>query len=92
MYPLLRRGAARRSRSRHRRFVRRRSRFNGARRADPAADFATLLDRFYAAATQALLRRDAVIDKLIGDEVMAFFVRSISGPDYTKPSVRGWSC
>ena len=29
----------------------------------PAADFATLLDRFYAAATQTLLRRDAVVDK-----------------------------
>lgn len=54
----------------------------------PAADFATLLDRFYAAATQALIRRDAVIDKLIGDEVMAFFVRGISGPDYRHQAVR----
>ena len=26
-----------------------------------------------------LLRHDAVIDKLIGDEVMAFFVRGVSG-------------
>ena len=54
----------------------------------PAADFATLLDRFYAAATQTLLRRDAVVDKLIGDEVMAFFVRGISGPDYRHQAVR----
>src|SRR6202011_5737235 len=54
----------------------------------PAADFATLLDRFYAAATQTLLWRDAVIDKLIGDEVMAFFVRGISGPDYRHQAVR----
>ena len=54
----------------------------------PAADFATLLDRFYAAATQTLLRRDAVVDKLIGDEVMAFFVRGISGPDYRHRAVR----
>jgi class 3 adenylate cyclase len=30
----------------------------------PAADFAALLDRFYVAATQMLMRRDAVIDKL----------------------------
>ena len=52
------------------------------------ADFATLLNRFYAAATQALIRRDAVIDKLIGDEVMAFFVRGISGPDYRHQAVR----
>ena len=37
-----------------------------------------LLNRFYAAATQTLLRHDAVIDKLIGDEVMAFFVHGIT--------------
>ncbi|KQH79743.1 adenylate cyclase [Mycobacterium gordonae] len=47
-----------------------------------AKDFAALLNRFYRAATQTLLRHDAVIDKLIGDEVMAFFVRGISGPQY----------
>jgi adenylate cyclase len=33
-----------------------------------AADFAALLNRFYIAATHPLLRHDAVIDKLIGDE------------------------
>jgi adenylate cyclase len=52
-----------------------------------AADFAGLLNRFYAAATQTLLRHDAVIDKLIGDEVMAFFVRGISGPHYRRRAV-----
>src|SRR5215213_10161538 len=49
-----------------------------------ATDFAALLNRFYIAATQTLLRHDAVIDKLIGDEVMAFFVRGISGPQYRR--------
>ena len=43
--------------------------------------------RFYIAATQTLLRHDAVIDKLIGDEVMAFFVRGISGPHYRRRAV-----
>ncbi|MEN3319931.1 MAG: adenylate cyclase [Mycobacterium sp.] len=52
-----------------------------------AADFAALLNRFYAVATQTLLRHDAVIDKLIGDEVMAFFVRGISGPHYRRHAV-----
>ena len=52
-----------------------------------AADFAALLNRFYVAATQTLLRHDAVIDKLIGDEVMAFFVRGISGPQYRRRAV-----
>lgn len=52
-----------------------------------AADFAALLNRFYITATQTLLRHDAVIDKLIGDEVMAFFVRGISGPQYRSRAV-----
>jgi len=52
-----------------------------------AADFAALLNRFYSAATQTLLRHDAVIDKLIGDEVMAFFVQGISGPQYRRRAV-----
>jgi adenylate cyclase len=52
-----------------------------------AADFAALLNRFYGVATQTLLRHDAVIDKLIGDEVMAFFVRGISGPHYRRRAV-----
>ena len=38
-------------------------------------------------ATRTLLRHDAIIDKLVGDEVMAFFVRGISGPDYRKRAV-----
>src|SRR4029077_5209416 len=47
------------------------------------------LNRFYVVATRALLRHDAVIDKLIGDEVMAFFVRGISGPGYRRRAVEG---
>jgi adenylate cyclase len=54
---------------------------------DRAADFAALLNRFYATATQTLLRHDAVIDKLIGDEIMAFFVRGISGPHYRRHAI-----
>jgi adenylate cyclase len=46
-----------------------------------------LLNRFYLAATRALLHHDAVIDKLIGDEVMAIFVQGISGPRYRQRAV-----
>lgn len=53
-----------------------------------ASDFAALLNRFYATATHTLLRHDAVIDKLIGDEVMAFFVRGITGADYRRRAVQ----
>lgn len=46
--------------------------------------FAALLNRFYHAATEALIRYDAIIDKLIGDEVMALFVPGICGPEYRR--------
>lgn len=52
-----------------------------------ATEFAALLNRFYLTATETLLRYDAVIDKLIGDEVMAFFVRGIAGRDYRRQAV-----
>ena len=53
-----------------------------------AADFAALLNRFYLVATRALLRHDAIIDKLIGDGVMAIFVPGISGPEYRRRAVQ----
>jgi adenylate cyclase len=46
------------------------------------AQFAELLNRFYAVATDTLVQRDAVVDKLIGDEVMALFVPGIAGSEY----------
>lgn len=52
-----------------------------------AAEFAALLNRFYVIATETLLRYDAVIDKLIGDEVMAFFVQGITGRHYRRHAV-----
>jgi adenylate cyclase len=53
-----------------------------------AGDFAALLSRFYATASRVLLRHDAVVDKLIGDEVMAFFVRGISGEHYRRQAIQ----
>jgi adenylate cyclase len=52
-----------------------------------AGEFAALLNRFYLVATQRLVRHDAVIDKLIGDEVRAFFVKGISGRGYRRQAV-----
>ena len=40
-----------------------------------------LLNRFYAVATGVLCKHDAVIDKLIGDEVMALFLTGLTGRD-----------
>lgn len=49
--------------------------------------YSEALNRFYAKATDVLIRHDAIIDKLIGDEVMAFFVPGHAGPDFKRRAV-----
>jgi adenylate cyclase len=49
-----------------------------------ASEFARLLNRFYCTATKVLINYDAIIDKLIGDKVMALFIPGIAGPDYRR--------
>ena len=53
---------------------------------EPSA-YAESLNRFYCAATEVLVRHDAIIDKLIGDEVMALFIPGICGPAYRRRAV-----
>ena len=52
----------------------------------PAA-FASMLNRFYETATHALLDHRAMIDKMVGDEVMALFIQGPTGPDYRSAAV-----
>jgi adenylate cyclase len=54
---------------------------------EPSA-YASLLNRFYRVATEVLVRRDAIIDKLIGDEVMALFIPGICGREYSRCAAR----
>jgi len=51
------------------------------------SEFAALLNRFYRTATEVLIHYDAIIDKLIGDEVMALFIPGICGPNYRRKAV-----
>ena len=53
-----------------------------------ASAFAAMLNRFYETATHALLAHKAMIDKMVGDEVMALFILGPSGPDYRRSAVR----
>ena len=46
-----------------------------------------LLNRFYHAATNGLSAHDAVINKMIGDEVMALFFLGAAGQSYRRSSV-----
>ncbi len=44
--------------------------------------YAAMLNQFYHDITEVLIRHDAIIDKLIGDEVMALFIPGICGQQY----------
>jgi adenylate cyclase len=57
---------------------------------EPGA-YASMLNRFYNTATEVLIRHDAIIDKLIGDEVMALFIPGICGPRYHRRAAQAAS-
>ena len=52
-----------------------------------ATAFAATLNRFYETASHALLDHKAMIDKIVGDEVMALFIPGATGPDYRSAAV-----
>ena len=49
--------------------------------------FAQLLNRFYETASNELLGHDAIIDKMVGDEVMALFFLGPTGRRYRQAAV-----
>jgi len=49
-----------------------------------ATAFAERLNQFYTTATDVLIHHDGLVDKLIGDQVMALFIPGIAGPDYRR--------
>ena len=54
-----------------------------------AGEFAAMLNRFYHTASHALLDHKAMIDKMVGDEVMALFIQGPTGADYRTQAVLG---
>jgi adenylate cyclase len=51
-------------------------------------EFAALMQRFFIGATKALTRNNAVIDKMVGDEVIGIFMAGMVGPSYRRDAVR----
>ncbi|HUG15997.1 MAG TPA: adenylate/guanylate cyclase domain-containing protein [Thermomicrobiales bacterium] len=47
-------------------------------------EFARLIDRFYRAASDVLIASDALIDRLLGDEVVGLFVPAFSGERHSQ--------
>lgn len=52
-----------------------------------AGSFGELMNRFYKAATDVLIRTDAVIDKLVGDEVIGLYLPLFTGSNHARPAV-----
>jgi adenylate cyclase len=52
-----------------------------------ATEFARRLNNFYATAAGVLIDHHGLVDKMIGDEVMALFLRGLAGPDYRRKAV-----
>ena len=50
-------------------------------------DFNRLMGRFYDTATDVLVRRDAIVDKFVGDEVVAIFVPAMAGPAHASVAI-----
>ncbi len=59
-----------------------------AERMRPMA-YSKLMNRFYAAATGVLIKTDAFIDKLVGDEVMGVYLPVFTGPNHAKAAIEG---
>lgn len=53
-----------------------------------ASDFSRLMNDFYEAAINVLIREHAFIDKLVGDEVTALFIPGFAGLEHARRAVR----
>jgi adenylate cyclase len=49
-----------------------------------ATAFADRLNHFYATATDVFIGHDGLVDKLIGDEIMALFISGVTGAEYRR--------
>ena len=50
--------------------------------------FRAMIDRFYGAATDVLIKSNALIDKLAGDQVSGYFVKGMTGPGFSITAIQ----
>ena len=53
-----------------------------------ALEFSRLINRFYTVATDVLVKTDAMVDRLIGDEVVGLFVPGMAGPKHSRRAIQ----
>jgi hypothetical protein len=50
--------------------------------------FSKLINRFYQAAMDVLVRHEAVIDRLVGDEMIGYFLPGFAGLEHTRQAIQ----
>lgn len=50
-------------------------------------EFSQLINRFYNAATRVMVRTDALIDKIIGDQAAGMYVPGFAGPEHARRAI-----
>jgi adenylate cyclase len=53
----------------------------------PAVEFSRIMNRFYRAATEALIKTDAYIDKFVGDEVIGLYFPLFAGKNHAGAAI-----
>jgi adenylate cyclase len=52
-----------------------------------AIEFSKLINRFYVTATDVLIKVDAMVDRLVGDEVVGLFIPGLAGQDHPRKAI-----
>lgn len=50
-------------------------------------DFSRLMNRFYVVATDVLVRTDALVDRLIGDQVIGLYIQGFAGAEHPRRAI-----
>jgi adenylate cyclase len=53
-----------------------------------ALEFSRLINRFYTLATDVLVRTDAMVDRLVGDEVVGLYLPGFAGPGHPRLAIQ----
>ena len=52
-----------------------------------SSGFRTLLNRYYRTATEVLVKHEAIVDKFVGDEVVAIFIPAMAGDEHARQAI-----
>ena len=52
-----------------------------------ALEFGQLMNRFYSLATDVLVNTDAMVDRLIGDQVIGLYIPGVAGPQHPRLAI-----